>query len=163
MNKLFVLLSLFFSLQIVAQEKKSSELYKTLKKQDSLLFNVGFNTCNMSQFENILDENVERLSSQKGITHSKAEFIQGLKNGLCRGVIFQKRELAENSLEVFPLEDNGVLYGAIQSGTHNFYNIENGIKKQLTNTAKFTHVWLIKNNEWKLTKVLSYDHKIISN
>ena len=64
-------------------------------------------------------------------------------------------------MEVYPLEDNGVLYGAIQFATHNFYNVENGIKKELTNTAKFTHLWLFKNNIWTLTKVYSYDQKKI--
>jgi Domain of unknown function (DUF4440) len=158
MNKLFILL-LLTSFQIVAQVEKSSELYKTLKKQDSLLFNVGFNNCNMSQFENILDTNFESFSAQKGIIHSKSEFIQAIKNGLCKSLVFKKRELVNNSFELFPLEENGILYGAIQSGIHNFYSIENGIKKEVTSSAKFTHIWLIKNDIWKLTKVLSYDQK----
>ena len=72
MNKLFILfLPLFLSFSMVAQVEKSSELYKTLKKQDSLLFNVGFNTCNMNQFENLLDEDYESFSSIRGVKNSK--------------------------------------------------------------------------------------------
>lgn len=40
---------LFLSPMILhAQVQPNSELYKTIMEKDSLLFNVGFNTCNLS-------------------------------------------------------------------------------------------------------------------
>jgi CubicO group peptidase (beta-lactamase class C family) len=141
------------------QVDKTSSLYKTIKEKDSLLFNLGFNKCDIKQFENLVSENFEFYHDQSGITNSKTEFISGIKNGLCQLAYKPKRELAENKMEVFPLEKNGVLYGAIQTGIHNFYAIENGESEYITSVAKFTHVWILENGGFKLTKCLSYDHK----
>lgn len=51
---------LFFQIQTgFSQEEKNSALYKTIISKDSLLFNVGFNTCDISQFENLLSDDFE--------------------------------------------------------------------------------------------------------
>lgn len=70
-----------------------------------------------------------------------------------------KRVLEATSLEVFSLHKNNVLYGAIQKGVHHFYAIEKDSTEYLTSTAKFTHVWLLENEQWKLSRSLSYDHQ----
>ena len=67
--------------------------------------------------------------------------------------------MVENSLEVYPLEKNGVIYGAIQMGIHRFYALEKNKPEYITSTAKFTHVWLLENGNWKLGRALSYDHQ----
>lgn len=155
------LLFLFLLLCITSfgQSEKSSELCKAIKENDSLLFNVGFNNCDIQQFENLVSESFEFYHDQAGITNSKAEFISGVKNGLCKLTYKPKRVLDENLMEVYPLEKNGVLYGAIQTGKHSFYAIENGQQEYLTSVAKFSHVWILENGSWKLGKGLSYDHK----
>jgi len=65
-------------------------------------------------------------------------------------------------MEVYPLYENNsqVLYGAIQNGSHDFYQQYDGEEAQKTNTAKFTHVWIIEKGDWKLKRVLSYNHQI---
>jgi CubicO group peptidase (beta-lactamase class C family) len=156
-----IILFLFTILSITAfaQVEKTSELYKSIKEKDSLLFTVGFNTCDIKQFEILVSESFEFYHDQTGITNSKAEFISGIQNGLCKLPYKPNRVLSENKMEVYPLEKNGVLYGAIQTGVHNFYAIEESESEYLTSIAKFTHVWILENGYWKLTKGLSYDHK----
>lgn len=44
---------LFFS-QSPAQLAKTDPLYRTIMSKDSLLFSVGFNTCNIGQMESVL-------------------------------------------------------------------------------------------------------------
>ena len=146
-------------MNLYAQVDKSSELFKTLKAKDSLLFNVGFNTCDISQFENLVSDNFEFYHDKAGMTLSKSAFISSIKDGLCKLDYKPRRELIENSVQVFPLEKNGVLYGAIQMGTHKFYAIEKDKAEYLTDVAKFTHVWLLENGNWKLSRGLSYDHQ----
>lgn len=150
---------LFLSIAVSAQVEKSSTLYKTIKEKDSLLFNLGFNNCDIAQFENLVSENFEFYHDQSGITNSKTEFISGIQNGLCKLTYKPKRLLAENETEVYSLEKNGVLYGAIQTGIHNFYAVESNNPEYLTSIAKFTHVWILEKGGFKLTKGLSYDHK----
>ena len=160
MNKLrIVLWFLLMSISTFGQVDKASDLHKIIQEKDSLLFNIGFNTCHIAQFENLVSEYFEFYHDQVGITSSKSAFIESIQNGLCKLTYKPRRELAENSMEVYPLEKNGVLYGAIQTGKHNFYAIENGKQEYLTSVAKFTHVWILENESWKLSKGLSYDHK----
>src|SRR5437762_5991653 len=71
-------------LTVNAQVEETSELYKTIKSKDSLLFDVGFNTCVLSQFENLLSEKFEFYHDKDSITSSKSRFISDFKNGLCK-------------------------------------------------------------------------------
>ncbi|MDP2386675.1 MAG: serine hydrolase [Bacteroidota bacterium] len=160
MHKLKILFFLFLlSITSFGQVEKSSDLYKLIREKDSLLFTIGFNTCDIKQFDNLVSENFEFYHDQEGVTNSKVAFISGIKSGLCKLQYKPKRTLAENSMEVYPLKKEGVLYGAIQTGTHNFYAIESDKSEYLTSVSKFTHVWMLENGNWKLTKGLSYDHK----
>lgn len=142
-----------------SQVDTSSELYKTLKTTDSLLFNVGFNTCDIKQFEDIVSDNFEFYHDKAGITLSKQAFIASIKDGLCKLPYKPKRELIEGSLQVYPLEKDGVIYGAIQTGEHQFYALEKDKPEYVTSTAKFTHLWLLENGKWKLSRGFSYNHQ----
>jgi len=160
MKKHFLLLNLLLLTTLVnAQVDKTSELYKIIKEKDSLLFNIGFNTCNITQFKKIVSDDFEFYHDQAGITTSKSEFIKGIENGLCKLDYKPKRVLDKESLEIYPLKRNGVLYGAIETGIHSFYAIEKNKAEYLTSIAKFTHLWILEKGNWKLRKGLSYEHK----
>lgn len=146
---------LFFN-NSIAQIAKTNPLYKTIILQDSLLFSVGFNTCDTKQFENLLSDNFKFYHDKDG-TADKAKFLNDLKNGLCKDPASEqvKRILIKESTEIFPLYNNSILYGAIQNGKHLFYESperEPGI-------AKFSHVWHLENGNWKLSTSLSFDHQ----
>jgi CubicO group peptidase (beta-lactamase class C family) len=160
MKKYFLLFHIvLLSIVVSAQTEKSTELYQIIKEKDSLLFNLGFNNCDISQFENLVSEKFEFYHDQSGITNSKSAFINSIQNGLCKLNYKPKRVLVENSLEVYPLKNNGTLYGAIETGIHHFYAIEKDSSEYLTSIAKFSHIWILENGNWKLSKGLSYDHK----
>ncbi|WP_207436242.1 serine hydrolase [Sabulibacter ruber] len=160
--KILLLLLPFLSVPFVirAQEPTTSALYKEIKHQDSLLFNVGFNTCNLPQFEHIVSNDFEFYHDKGGITSSKAEFILSFKNGLCKSpsTYQSRRELVSGSMEVFPLYKGNVLYGAIQTGRHRFYEKSAGKAETYASIARFTHVWQLENGAWKFLRGLSYDH-----
>jgi CubicO group peptidase (beta-lactamase class C family) len=145
---------------LTAQVDKKSELYKTILSKDSLLFNVGFNTCDIGQFDRLLSEKFEFFHDKDSISY-KTDFLYKLRNGLCKSpTTYQsRRELVPGSTEIYPLYKNKVLYGSIQTGIHRFYETIAGKKETFASTAKFTHVWLLENGIWKLTKSLSYDHQ----
>lgn len=153
------LVLLFASLLTQAQVDPSSRLSQTLKTNDSLLFNVGFNNCDIHQFDSLISNNFEFYHDEAGISSSKAMFIESIRNGMCKLAYKPKRKLFPNSLKVYPLEKGGVVYGAIQTGEHEFYAIEPGKPEYLTSTALFTHIWLLENGIWKLSRGFSYNHK----
>jgi CubicO group peptidase (beta-lactamase class C family) len=162
---------LFFQIQFgFCQEEKNSPLYKTIMSKDSLLFNIGFNTCDIAQFENLYSDNFEFYHDKDG-TSDKALFLFNLKKGLCGSIetYRARRYLVPNSTEIYPLYKKGVLYGAVQVGIHQFYEKSVGkneslsdAKEKFGSTARFTHVWIVDNGIWKLKRSYSYDHQEVN-
>lgn len=144
-----------------AQIDPSREVFKSLRTNDSLLFDVGFNTCDLEQFEKLVSKDFVFYHDKSGITNSKDEFLLSIKNGICNLSYRPRRQLVEGSLEVFPLKKDGVLYGAIQSGRHQFYALEKDQSEHQTSVARFTHLWLLENDHWQLSRGYSYDHQEI--
>jgi hypothetical protein len=141
-----------------AQMNTNTEVYQLLKKNDSLLFESSFNRCKISDTEALISDDFEFYHDQGGVTNTKKEFLASIKNNICSNPKSKPyRELVAGSLQVFPLYKNGVMYGAIQKGKHNFY-LKEGDKIRPTVSALFTHVWILENKKWMLKRVLSYHH-----
>lgn len=141
-----------------AQVAKDSELFQALKKQDSIFFEKCFNQCDLEYLSTAIHKDLLFFHDQGGI-QSRNDFLQNVKNNICSNPNQKPiRKVEENSLEVFPLYNNGQLYGAIQNGIHDFYIREANKPDKHTSRAKFTHVWLLDNGNWLLKEVLSYDH-----
>lgn len=139
-------------------DRERKEVFEELKNYDNLLFNLAFNECDTSQLRNIIHDDFEFYHDQAGVNESKDDFIKGII-GLCQMTYKPTRELSEKSLEVYLLKHQGRIYGALQKGKHSFYAIEKDKPRYLTSTALFTHLWVIDNGDWKLKRVLSYDHQ----
>jgi hypothetical protein len=135
-------------------------LFKTLASKDSLLFVQGFNECNMEALDSVIGENLKFYHDQSG-TQDRAAFFKAFRQNLCSNPDIKPiRKLVSGSLEVYPLKNNGHIYGAIQRGVHEFYLRRPGQKLEFTSFAKFTHLWLLEDGKWKLDTSLSYDHQI---
>ena len=135
------------------------ELFHQLKAMDSLLFNIGFNQCNLAVFDTLVADDFEFYHDQSGITPNKEAFISGTKHSLCTMDYKAIRMLQRGSLNVFPMYNNGELYGALQTGFHQFYALyPDDPALKLTSEARFSHLWLKEGNQWKLARVISYDH-----
>jgi hypothetical protein len=158
MYKITLIFGICFATLSHAQVGSDSDLYRTLYAKDSLLFNVGFNQCDIPVFERLVSEDLEFYHDQSGIMSGKATFITNTREGLCNMDYRAKRVLDDGTLQVFPLYNNGILYGAVQTGEHRFYALYTDQPEQLTSVARFTHVWLLQDGEWRLSRVLSYDH-----
>jgi len=150
---------LFIHTSATAQVADESNLNTVLAANDSRLFDIGFNGHDISPFEELIDDNFEFYHDKGGITLGKAAFLDSIKNGIFNLSYHARRELVPGTLKVYPLEKNGVLYGAIQMGEHRFYALEPGKPEYQTSHALFTHLWLLKDGKWKLARALSYDHE----
>lgn len=158
---LYFLIFLFFLCffqNINAQINKNSELFLELKKQDSIFFERGFNRCDMEYLEKFVNNDLKFYHDNGGFQDKKL-FLERTKENICSNPLKKPiRKVIPGSLEVFPLYDNGKLYGAIQSGEHEFYIREPNKKDVLGGRAKFTSVWTKKDGSWLMSEVLSYDH-----
>jgi CubicO group peptidase (beta-lactamase class C family) len=156
---LFTITFIFFSNTINAQVSKNSDLFIQLKKTDSLFFEECFNRCNFELLETYIPNDFEFYHDENG-TSNKDQFFSAMRENICSNTERKPiRKIVEGSLEVFRLKNNGETYGAIQKGIHLFYIKEQNKELYLTNIAKFTSVWKLEKGTWKLSRVLSYDHK----
>lgn len=139
----------------------NQEIFALIKGKDSLLFQIGFNQIDTVQVVKLISTNFEFYHDQHGITETQSRFIKNI-DGMRELPFKIWRVLVDGTMEVFPLyqENSQILYGAIQNGVHEFYQQIEGKAARKTNRARFTHLWIIENGEWKLTRVLSYDHKV---
>ncbi|CAD0008038.1 serine hydrolase [Flavobacterium chungangense] len=157
---LSIIVAFIFSLNSKAQVDKNSALYKTILSKDSLLFNIGFNTCDIKQFEILLSENLKFYHDKDGFS-DKAKFLSDLKNGLCKSPETRqvKRTLVKESTQIFPLYKNGILYGAVHNGEHLFSEK----RETQSGIAKFSNLWKLEDDVWKLAVSFSFDHQPYEN
>ena len=142
-----------FMISAIAQEKKvaptTQELFKEIASMDSLMFEA-FNTQNMEKFKSLFTEDLEWFQDNGGLIPYKTIF-ENFANTFKKEFKLT-RQLVKGSLEVHPLKD----YGAIEIGVHQFRHIENG--KEEIGIFKFVMIWQKKDGQWKISRVISYDH-----
>ena len=124
-------------------------LYNTIAALDEALFEA-YNTCALDKFAALFDPDVEFYHDQTGASRSAATLVEALKNNICGKV---RRELVPGSLQVHEMKS----YGALEIGVHRFHPAEKGSPAQ--GEAQFIHLWQNKDGAWKVTRVISYDHR----
>ena len=161
-----VFLAFFFALFLFslstsakAQVPENSTLFKTVMALDSQLFDEGFNRCRLDVTARLADDNLEFFHDKSG-TQNRAQFLLAMKNNVCGNPEGKPvRTLVAGSTKIFALENNGVLYGAVQHGEHRFHLKGTDTAKAGYTVAKFTHVWILNKGQWQLKSALSFDHQ----
>lgn len=157
-----ILLLLFTVHSIIkAQFPSGNALLNEIKTRDSLLFDIGFNTCDVRQFEQLLSDDFEFYHDQSGAILSKTEFVDGIRDGLCTNPFHPVRKLVPGSMTVYPLYKSDTLYAAVQVAKHRFYERMEDGTFAFRSIARFDHLWILENGQWKLKRCLSYDHQTI--
>lgn len=126
-------------------------LYNTLLSQDSILF-AAFNNRNLEILKTFFSDKLEIYQDNIGVRNYE-QSIDAFR-GLFSQDYVLTRHLVKESLEVYPIKD----YGAIETGSHTFCHTENG--KLECGTFKFVHIWEHQNGQWKITRIITYDHKL---
>ena len=126
------------------------ELFRRVESLDRAVF-VAFNTCDLKKLESFFIPELEFYHDNDGVTWSREKFIGDVKKNVCGKF---RRELVAGTLEVYPLGD----YGAVYSGTHRFCHAG---ASRCEGTGKFMHIWRNQAGDWKITRVISYDHRAI--
>jgi len=124
------------------------QLFKHVESLDRAVFDA-FNICDLKKLETFFIPELEFYHDKGGVTWTRERFISDVKNNVCGKF---RRELVAGSLEVFPLGD----YGAVYSGTHRFCKFG---ASRCEGIGRFMHIWQNKDGEWRMTRVISYDHR----
>ena len=146
--------------------EKDTDLFYKIKSLDSLFFEIAYNKCDSLLGRKLISIDFEFYHDQGGALLDEPNelasdiMVEDL-SWICNDT---HRKLVTNSMEVFPLYEKNELYGAIQKGDHQFYKVEDKIPTELKMNAKFIHLWMLEDNDWKLKRVFSFDHqKVIKN
>jgi len=136
-------------------------LYEEILKADAEFFKAFFDTCDVETVRRSIADDFEMFHDKGGrVSASGAEFVKVAQDKCKRqddGTDFlSTRKLVPETMKVYAVND----YGAIEIGTHRFYAIQQGKPNRLTETGQFTHVWKEENGQWRLARVLSYDHEL---
>lgn len=122
----------------------SPELYNTVKELDSIYFDT-YNTCKLEKMDSLTSEDLEFYHDKTGLSTSKKEVMQSIKNNICGKVT---RTLTKGSIEIYSIPG----YGAVEIGYHSFQNTNEPGK---SHPSKFIILWRFKDQRWQLTRVIS--------
>ncbi len=152
-----ILLIAFLLASVVAMNAQKKTVEETILEKDSIFW-TAYNECDIPLMNNFLADDIEFYHDKSGIENGSKNLNEGLKNGLCKtGKNHLRREAVPGTVSVFQLKDKNEVYGAIITGEHLFY-IVNDKTGKADGKAKFSHLWLLKEGQWKMHRVFSYDH-----
>jgi len=130
-----------------------------IRRADAEFFRAFFDTCDIEAVRRFVADDFEMIHDKGGVVATSGPDFVRITQDKCKrqadGTDFlSTRKLVPESLRVYPIQDDG----AIEIGTHTFYAVKPGEPDRLTETGQFTHYWKQENGQWKLSRVLSYDH-----
>lgn len=156
MKKYILTWFILTSITIFAQNNDS--LIKEGLKSDSLFW-IAYNKCKVDEMMHFIPADVEFYHDKGGITKGAADLRVTFQKNLCGNKDFHlRREAIHKTVQIFPMKKDDKLYGLLISGDHYFYINETGKKEFRDGLAKFTDLWTLENGEWKMSRILSYDH-----
>lgn len=119
----------------------------------------AYNRCDVKKLVELNTADMEFYHDQGGVMLGQAKFSKAMADNICGNPARHvRREAVADSIHVFPMRDKGQLYGAVISGEHLFYNQAKGGPEVPGGRARFTHMLLLKDGAWRVSRVLSYDH-----
>jgi hypothetical protein len=155
-NKFLFLLLL---ITVPFASKGQSDVIKIIQQKDSLFW-VAYNTCDIDNARAYFTEDVEFYHDKGGLTFGRDSLISSLKINLCSNSAYKlRREAVDGTVRFFPLKNGDSIYGVVISGEHIFYIAEKGAPEKLDGLANFVHLWLLKNGNWEMARILSFDHR----
>src|SRR5712664_2941537 len=86
-----------------------------------------------------------------GRANAQVPALDSIKKHICGKVT---RELVPGTLQVHYMKG----YGAVEMGVHRFHDPGHEDTEGL-GEGKFIHLWQYKDGAWKITRVISYDHR----
>lgn len=142
-----------------AAQQGQQNIDSLIRHKDSLFWKA-YNNCDLNGMNQFFSTDLEFYHDKGGITLGSENLIASTKKGLCGTPGYHlRREAIAETVKVFPMQANGQVYGALISGEHLFYITDKGQPEYLDGHARFTQLWVLREGEWKMSRILSYDHK----
>jgi ketosteroid isomerase-like protein len=135
--------------QAPARETAPAGLVRTSTGLDSALF-ASYNQCDLDTFASFWASDVEFYHDQTGLMVGVQNLTNAVRENICGKV---RRELVPGTLEVYTMRG----YGALVTGVHRFADPRRK-DSGAVGEAKFMLLWHQRDDGWKITRSISYDH-----
>lgn len=137
-------------------------LTQAIRAADARLFGLFFEGCDPEKLSAMLTDDLEFYHDKDGVVATQASaFVAGYaKSCAARKAPTawrSRRALVIKSLRVDPVPG----FGAIEAGTHIFYERQGDRPEKPVGKARFTMLWKLDGNTWKLARVMSFGHEAL--
>lgn len=137
-------------------------LRQAIEKADTDFFALFFLGCDPEKLARYLTSDFEMYHDKGGeVTRSAAPFVADYQKQ-CEArkapdAWRSRRELVPGTMTLHPIAGVGVL----EQGDHVFYERKGDGPEKLVGKARFTQLWRLEPDGWKLSRVFSYDHEAV--
>ncbi|WP_426192805.1 nuclear transport factor 2 family protein [Massilia sp. DWR3-1-1] len=120
---------------------------------------AAYNQCDLKALRAMHSDDLEFYHDAGGLRRGKSAFEAAMASNICANPARKvRREAIAGTVQVFPMMENGALYGAVVEGNHRFYNAAPGNAEVLTERGRFTSLLLLKDGHWTVARAMSYAH-----
>jgi hypothetical protein len=153
-----------FALSLAAAEPpalpEGPALAEAIRARDGEIFELIFLGCDPARLRTMLTPDFEMYHDRGGVVARNAETFVAEHERACRerqqpNAWRSRRELLPATFDVHPVPG----YGAIEDGEHQFYERQGDGPERLVGHARFTQVWALTPEGWRLARVFSYAHR----
>lgn len=137
-------------------------LVQTMEKVDAEFFALFFQGCDPDRLTRSLSPDFEMYHDKGGeVARSAVPFVAEYKKA-CEArkapdAWRSRRELVPGTMSLHPIAGIGV----VQQGEHIFYEQKGDGPERLAGRSRFTQLWRLEPDGWKLSRVFSYDHEVM--
>jgi hypothetical protein len=118
-----------------------------------------FNACDLPAMASLLTDDVEFYHDKTGLTVTRQGVIDSLRKGPCADPSMHlRREEVPGSVRFHPLAGGF----ALLTGEHRFVVEKAGQEPYVDGQAEFAMVWQWTGGQWRIRRILSYDHAPVS-
>lgn len=144
----------------LSAQNTDDELTALILQKDSLFWHA-YNSYDIPAMAAFFSKDVEFYHDKGGITLGLTNLVNSFKKSLIDNAdrFRLRREAVDSSVKIFPLRNAGIIYGAVCSGQQLFYVREKGKPERADGITRFFHVWLLDGEDWKMARIISYDHQ----
>ena len=128
--------------------------------RDAEFFALAFEGCDPDRLRTMLTPGFEMYHDRGGVVARTADAFVADYRESCTArqapdAWRSRRELVAASLNVHPVPG----FGAIEDGEHQFYERQGDGPERLAGHARFTQLWRLGPDGWRLARVFSYAHR----
>jgi len=137
-------------------------LTEAIRARDGALFALVFEACAPDRLRAMVTPDFEMYHDRDGVVATTADafvsdYARSCTERQAPNAWRSRRELVASTLNVHPVPG----FGAIEDGEHVFYERRGDGPERLVGRARFTQLWRLTPDGWRLARVFSYAHRAV--